>query len=131
MISLPKPLTRSASYLIVRCISIISLSAELAVRPPFSLRAADDIPSYATIFRRIRLKISTCFAKPSPFFVPELHRIFSIVNDVDTLKFCFPRKPAGKRRSAPASVPRASAARMPPGTRVGSGAACLAPGGQL
>ena len=26
--SLPKPLTRSASYLIVRCISIISFSAE-------------------------------------------------------------------------------------------------------
>src|ERR1039458_5149521 len=35
MTSLPKPLTRSASYLIVRCISIIRVSTE-SVQPPLS-----------------------------------------------------------------------------------------------
>src|ERR1039457_2243019 len=58
MTSLPKPLTRSASYLIVRCISIISLSAEplYAGCPPLSGSRrlsviTNDVPSHMTIFR--------------------------------------------------------------------------------
>src|ERR1035441_6475926 len=46
MTSLPKPLTRSASYLIVRCISIISVSVE-PVHLPF---APAERP---TTFRRV------------------------------------------------------------------------------
>jgi hypothetical protein len=52
--------------------------------PAFSLRAANDIPSHTRIFRRIRLQISTYFAKHSPYLVLNQPLQFSTPNDLDT-----------------------------------------------
>ena len=58
MTSLPKALTRAASYLIVRCISIISVSAEPVYAGRLLLAGSrrlsvitNDVPSNMTIFR--------------------------------------------------------------------------------